>query len=127
MKNITLILAFVTLTGCATVQGLMPSKWDVNQARSITDIQQTVINFDCAGDVKAQSQTLYRELQWLAIYNRSRGTADIEKVTEPFIKTVVELRDRMDKEQASAAYCRIKKNIMTTQSDALAKAIQGRF
>ena len=47
MKKLLVVLAFIGLTGCASIMEMIPSGWDANQAKVITDIQFEVRLFDC--------------------------------------------------------------------------------
>ncbi len=53
MKRLILVIALVTLAGCASIVDMIPSRWDVNQAKVTPDLRQTTHNFDCKGDQRA--------------------------------------------------------------------------
>lgn len=127
MKKIIVLLVLSSLFGCATIKDYWPSKWDVNQSKIATDIQQTSKNFDCKGDIALQAKELSKQVQWLDIYSHTKDTRDIAKITSSMNETVDELKDRSSKGPVSPLYCEIKKKIIIQQADMIGHAIQGRF
>jgi len=127
MKRLLLILALVSLTGCASIMEYIPSSWDVNQAKVITDIQQQSRNFDCKADLAPQIKRLSQDVEWFDIYSKTKPTRDIAKLTGTITDTVKELQERVNKGPVSPLYCDLKKKIIQQQADILAKSVQGRF
>jgi PBP1b-binding outer membrane lipoprotein LpoB len=127
MKRLLAIVAFISLTGCASIMDKIPSRWDVNQAKSITDIQLQVNHFDCKAELKPQVDQLSREVEWFDIYAKTKPTRDIAKLTGTVTDTVKELQDRVNKGPVSPLYCDLKKKIIQQQVDIIAKSVQGRF
>jgi uncharacterized protein YceK len=127
MKKLFLILAVVGLSGCASIMEYIPSGWDVNQARVITDIQQRARHFDCKADLAPQVDKLALDVEWFDIYAKTKPTRDIAKLTGTITDTVKELQDRVAKGPVSPLYCDLKKKIIQQQADILAKSVQGRF
>lgn len=127
MKALVVVITAVALTGCSSLKDLWPSRWDVNQSKVITDIQQMSRNFDCKGDIAKQSKDLAKQVEWLDIYNKTKDTRDIAKITGLMSSTVNELADRSSKGSVSPIYCDIKKKIIVQQADTVAHTIQGRF
>jgi PBP1b-binding outer membrane lipoprotein LpoB len=127
MKKLLAILALVSLTGCASIMEYIPSGWDANQARVITDIQQQSRHFDCKAELKPQVDKLARDVEWFDIYAKTKPTRDIAKLTGTITDTVTELKDRVSKGPVSPLYCDLKKKIIQQQADILAKSVQGRF
>jgi hypothetical protein len=127
MKRLLLIVAFLSLTGCASIMEYIPSGWDANQARVITDIQQQVRHFDCKADLAPQVSKLAQDVEWFDIYAKTKPTRDIAKLTGTITDTVTELKDRVAKGPVSPMYCDLKKKIIQQQADILAKSVQGRF
>jgi PBP1b-binding outer membrane lipoprotein LpoB len=127
MKKILVVLAFLSLTGCASIMEYIPSSWDVNQAKMITDIQLEVRHFDCKADLKPQVDQLARDVEWFDIYAKTKPTRDIAKLTGTITDTVKELQDRVNKGPVSPLYCDLKKKIIQQQTDIIAKSVQGRF
>ncbi len=115
------------LAGCSSLKDYIPSRWDVNQSKAVTDIQQTSRNFDCKGNISEQSKLLAQQVEWLDIYSKSKDTRDVAKITGNMNDTVKELRDRSSKGPVSPLYCEIKKKILIQQSDMIAHTVQGRF
>jgi PBP1b-binding outer membrane lipoprotein LpoB len=127
MKRIIAVVAFLSLTGCASIMEIIPSGWDVNQARVITDIQQQARRIDCKADLAPQVNQLAKDVEWFDIYAKTKPTRDINKLTGTIITTVNELQDRVKAGSVSPLYCDLKKKIIQQQADILAKSVQGRF
>ncbi len=126
MKKLIVVLA-IALTGCSSLKDYWPSKWDVNQSKIVTDIQQSARNFDCKADILAQAKVLQEQVEWLDIYSKTKDTRDVAKITGLMNSTVTELKDRSSKGPVSPLYCDIKKKVMIQQSDMIAHTVQGRF
>ena len=127
MKRLIAVIAFISLTGCASIMEMIPSGWDVNQAKVITDIQLQVRHFDCKADLAPQVNKLAQDVEWFDIYAKTKPTRDIAKLTGTITDTVKELQDRVAKGPVSPLYCDLKKKIIQQQADILAKSVQGRF
>lgn len=127
MKQLVAVLLVVTLTGCAGLIEKFPSRWDVNQAKVVTDIQQGAKRFDCKGDQLAQLTALDRDIEWFDIYAKTKPTRDVAKITKTMADTVNEFKDRASKGPVSPLYCELKKKIIIQQSEIIAGAVQGRF
>ena len=127
MKRLLLILAVVGLTGCASIMEKIPSRWDANQAKVITDIQLQTRHFDCKGDQAAQLNALSLNVEWFDIYAKSKPTRDIAKLTGTVTATVKEYQDRLKTGPVSLMYCDIKLKIIKQQTDILSGSVQGRF
>ena len=128
MKNIIFILAIVGLQGCSTVQSVkdwIPSRWDVNQAKVVTDLRQQTHNFDCKQDQTTQLKAISANLQWFHLYSDSKDTKDVNKLLDTMRSTVKEFSDRP--QPVSAIYCDLKKKLMIQQADIAAKTVQGRL
>jgi hypothetical protein len=105
----------------------IPSGWDANQARVITDIQMQARHFDCKSDLTPQVNKLTLDIEWFDIYAKTKPTRDIARLTGTITETVKELQDRVNKGPVSPVYCDLKKKIIQQQADILAKSVQGRF
>lgn len=127
MKKLLAVVAFISLTGCASIMEMIPSGWDVNQAKVITDIQLEVRHFDCKAELKPQVDQLARDVEWFDIYAKTKPTRDIAKLTGTITDTVKELQDRVAKGPVSPLYCDLKKKIIQQQVDIISKSVQGRF
>ena len=127
MKRLLVACAFFALTGCASIMEIIPSSWDVNQAKVITDIQLQVRHFDCKAELKPQVDQLAKNVEWFDIYSQTKPTRDINKLTGVIKDTVKELQERVVKGPVSPLYCDLKKKIIQQQADILAKSVQGRF
>ena len=128
MKQYLLLLTMVALQGCAVVSDIkdwIPSRWDANQSKVITDIRQQTANFDCKADHKTQLTELYSSVQWFQLYSDSKGTKDVSHLLDTLKVTVKEFVDRP--QPVSPIYCDLKKKLMIQQADIAAKTIQGRF
>ena len=122
MKHILLLVTIISISGCS----LIPSKFDLNEAKAITDIQLTARTFDCKKPVE-QVEVLSNEIVWLQTYSKFRGSRDVVAVVEGIAITTQELKDRLEKGSISPMYCDLKKKILIQQADITAKAVQGRF
>ena len=127
MKRLLAVVAFISLTGCASIMEMIPSRWDVNQAKSITDIQQQAIRFDCKGDQAAQINSLDQNIEWFVIYSKTKPTRDITKLTDTIQTTVSEYKERLKTGPVSPLYCDLKRKIIIQQTEILAGSVQGRF
>ena len=127
MKRLLVVLAFLSLTGCASIMEMIPSGWDVNQAKVITDIQLEVRHFDCAKDLAPQVNKLAQDVEWFDIYAKTKPTRDIAKLTDTITTTVKEYQDRLKTGPVSPMYCDLKLKIIKQQADILAGSVQGRF
>ena len=112
----------ITLVGCS----LIPSKWDGNEAKAITDIQVSVRYFDCSNP-NAQVNELQKQIEWFQTYAQFKGSRDVAEIFTEISTTVKEFKDRTDKGPISPMYCDLKKKILIQQADITAKAVQGRF
>ena len=127
MKKLLVVLAFIGLTGCASIMEMIPSRWDANQAKVITDIQVQVNHFDCKGDQITQLAGLSINVEWFDIYSKTKPTRDISKLTDTILVTVKEYQDRLKNGPVSPMYCDIKLKIIKQQTEILAGSVQGRF
>lgn len=128
MKHLVILSAIVLLQGCSTVQSVkdwIPSRWDGNQSKVVTDLRQQTHNFDCKQDQTAQLKAITTNLQWFQLYSESKDTKDVNKLLDTMRSTVKEFSDRP--QPVSAIYCDIKKKLMIQQADIAAKTVQGRF
>jgi len=129
MKLAAVILISISLTGCATVKGWVPSFWDDNQSTKIVDVRQKVENLDCAKDQLPQITAIRADLQWFQLYSESKGwrQADVLRVIQPMQETVEDMYKRAQGTQGSKVYCDLKKKVMQQQSKRAAEAVLGRF
>ena len=127
MKKLIAVLFVISLTGCASIMEMIPSRWDVNQAKVITDIQQQARRFDCKADQTAQINELAKSVEWFDIYAKTKPTRDIAKLNGTLTNTVKEFQERVSKGPVSPIYCDLKIKVIRQQSDILAKSVQGRF
>jgi len=127
MKKLIAVLTLALLTGCASIMEMIPSRWDVNQAKSITDIQQQAKRFDCKGDQAAQINSLDQNVEWFVIYSQTKPTRDITKLTDTLQKTIGEYKERLKTGPVSPLYCDLKRKIIIQQTEILAGSVQGRF
>ena len=128
MKALAIISLAVMLQGCTAIVAVkdwIPSRWDVNQAKVITDLRQQTHNFDCKLDQVAQLKSISSNLQWFHLYSDSKDTKDVNKILDTMRATVKEFQERP--QPVSAIYCDIKKKLMIQQVDIAAKTVQGRF
>lgn len=124
--RIIVIAITMLLAGCATVQTWIPSFWDDNQSRMITDARLYVEQIDCAQAQAPQLQPLQRELRRFQLYSEAKGTLqrDVLRVIEPMQSTVKEWADRGE---GSRVYCEIKRKLLIQQGERASRVILGRF
>jgi hypothetical protein len=127
MKTIIIAIMSISLFGCSTILEKIPSRWDVNQAKVITDIQQQTRNFDCKGDQLAQLNHLSLNIEWFEIYAKTKPTRDVAKLTKTISDSVLEFKGRAQKGSVSPIYCDIKRKLFIQQANIIAGATQGRF
>jgi uncharacterized protein YceK len=127
MKKLFLILAVVSLAGCSTIMDYIPSRWDVNQAKVATDIQQQARQFDCKANQAEQLAGLQKNIEWFDLYAKTKPTRDVAKLTAPMSTTVKEFQDRVAKAPVSPLYCDMKRKLFIQQADIIGGAVQGRF
>ena len=127
MKKLIAILMLVSLSGCASIMEMIPSRWDVNQAKVITDIQQQARRFDCKADQTTQLNELAKNVEWFDIYSKTKPTRDISKLTSTMDTTIQEYQQRLKAGPVSPLYCDLKVKIIKQQADILAGSVQGRF
>jgi len=129
MKKLS-ILFFALLTGCAQVSQLtdmIPSRWDANQSKVVTDLRQNTTNFDCAGDVQSQLKTIYDEVQWFELYSESKNTKDVLTLSQTLKNTTTEFINRLKQGPVSPLYCDLKKKILVQEADTIAHTVQRRW
>lgn len=127
MKKLIAVVALVSLSGCSTIMEYIPSRWDANQAKVATDIQQQARHFDCKGDQAQQLATLQKNIEWFDLYAKTKPTRDVAKLTSPMTTTVKEFQDRVAKGPVSPLYCDMKRKLFIQQADIIGGAVQGRF
>jgi hypothetical protein len=128
-RLITLLVLSLTLSGCSTITGLIPSFWDDNQSARIVDVRQKIDTVNCSQNQLAQAQAIQQDLRWFELYSESKGSRqrDVLRLIAPMQETTTDWVKRAQDNQASVGYCEIKKKIMQTQAKTAAKAVLGRF
>ena len=121
------IISILFLSSCGSIKDMIPSRWDANQSRVVTDLRQDVRHFDCNSELNNQLENLNQKIEWFHLYSESKNTVDVDKLMEPMQITLKEFSDRSNKGPVSSIYCDLKKKIMTSQIDIIAKTVQGRF
>ena len=130
MKQLIAILAVsLSVTGCASLQSMIPSFWDDNQSRAIVDVRQSVAQLDCEQEHAPQVKRIKDNIQWFELYSDSKGKRqqDVLKLVAPMKETVDDFYKRSTEKQGTKTYCEIKKKVMTLQSEKAASAVLGRF
>lgn len=131
MKKLLVILAFAALSGCAGLQGLIPSFWDDNQSLKITSVRLDIERIDCARPQAAQVAKVRDDLEWFKLYSESKGPrqADVLALIEPMQATVEDWYKRVSAEgyKENAIYCGLKKTVLREQAARAGKAVLGRF
>ena len=130
MKNIlAIVLVSLTLTGCSTVKGWIPSFWDDNQSARIIDVRLKVDSVDCTQPQLPQAEEIAKQLRWFELYSESKGwrQSDVIKLTAPMKESVDDWVKRSKDKEGSKTYCEIKKKVLVEQSKRAAQAVLGRF
>lgn len=120
----TLTLA---LAGCSSLPFEIPSFWDDNQAARIIDVRKSINDLDCAAVHAPQVKTIQHHLKWFELYSQSKRTPDVARLIQPMQATVDDFYRRSVENPGSAAYCELKKRVMITQGETVARAVLGRF
>jgi hypothetical protein len=130
MKQILAVaIVSLSLTGCASIQSMIPSFWDDNQSKAIVDVRQSVVQLDCEKEHAPQVKRIKDNLQWFQLYSDSKGKRqqDVLKLVAPMQETVDDFYKRSTEKQGTKTYCEIKKKVMLLQSEKAASAVLGRF
>jgi hypothetical protein len=127
--KIILSLLFVSLTGCSTIVGIIPSFWDDNQSSRIVDIRLSIDNIDCAKPQLPQAEGIAQSIKWFELYSESKGQRqkDVIRIVTPMQESVADWIKRSQEGQGSQTYCAIKKKLLQSQSKTAASAVLGRF
>lgn len=119
MKYIILVLF---LSGCSIT---MPSFYDDNASKGVADLAYSIKVLNCEKrESIEQIKTIKHNYDWLVTYTSLKGSDDIGVLLDKMDPTVNQF---FEKQSFSTAYCKVKKNIMTKQVNAVASAIMGRF
>lgn len=131
MTKLLAIFAFAVLSGCAGIQGLIPSFWDDNQSARIISVRLDIERVDCKREQLPQVVKIRDDLAWFRLYSESKGSrqADVIALTKPMSETVEDWYKRVATEghKDNAIYCDLKKRVLQEQSQRAATAILGRF
>ena len=129
MKTLATVLVALSLTGCASIAGIIPSFWDDNQSAMIVSVRLSVENIDCERLQHSQALHISQQLRWFQLYSESKGSRqqDVLRIIDPIAKTTEDWVKRAETNQPSTAYCETKKKIMQTQTKRAAEAVLGRF
>ncbi len=125
-----MVATVALLTGCASVQEIIPSFWDDNQSARITDFRLRAEQFRCDQPHLPQIQALRSDLRWFDLYSESKGPrqADVRRALRPLSETLEEFRVRTETQgEGSQTYCRLKVQNLQLQSQRAAQAILRRF
>jgi len=128
-RSILSLLLIISLTSCSTLLNILPSAWDSNQAKVITDIRQKTIQINCKKDVailKANLNSLHNKVEWLNLYSESKRTNDVLQMTSIYNETLNDIIKRIETKGISNSYCENKKLILVEQSSMISKGIQSR-
>jgi PBP1b-binding outer membrane lipoprotein LpoB len=135
-KHIIFFAFLFLLGGCSTIKetvqdinDFIPSRWDANQSKIVTDIQLSTRNFDCSNDQLNQLKNLDLQIEWFEIYSQTKGTKDVWELSDTLKKTTKEYIDRIktSTKPISEFYCKLKKEVMIKQADIIANTVQARW
>jgi hypothetical protein len=129
MKILAVAVVALTLSGCSTVKGWIPSFWDDNQSAKIIDIRKSAEDIDCKQPQLPQAKNLQSQIQWFQLYSESKGwrQQDVLKIVAPMKETVDDWAKRSAEKEGSSTYCEIKKKAIQAQAKRAAEAVLGRF
>lgn len=131
MKTLLAILSFTVLSGCAGIQGLIPSFWDDNQSNRIITVRLDIERIDCRAAQKPQVAKIRDDLEWFRLYSDSKGQrqTDVLNLIKPMQDTVEDWYKRvaLGTQKENSVYCELKKKILIEQSARASKAVLGRF
>ena len=130
MKTVLLAgLMVVTVSGCSTVKGWIPSFWDDNQSAKIVDIRKAAGDIDCKQPQLPQVKQVHDQIVWFQLYSESKGwrQQDVLKIIAPMKETVDDWAKRSADKEGSVTYCELKKKTVQTQAKRAAEAVLGRF
>lgn len=116
-----LIFVALLLSGCS----LIPSKWDGNQARVVTNISFEAGQIDCNKDPSESLTTISNDLTWLHTYNNYKGTKDLDHMTSVVQKTVSEFQANVAAKKSNVVYCQLKKALINQQVDIIGHTFEG--
>lgn len=121
--------AIVALTGCSSVQKMVPSFWDDNQSKVIIDVRQKVEQLDCKANQLPQIVKVRNKIHWFELYSESKGIRqhDVLSIVAPMAETVDDWIDHEKTKPNNEIFCTLKKEILTDQASIAATAILGRF
>jgi len=125
--KLAVVVLTLTLAGCSSLSFEIPSFWDDNQAARIIDVRKSVDDLDCAAAHAPQVKTIQNHLKWFELYSQSKGTPDVARLIQPMQATVNDFYKRSVENPGSTAYCELKKRVMITQGETVARAVLGRF
>jgi hypothetical protein len=121
MMKLTGLILVLLLSGCS----LIPSKWDVNQARVVTNISFDIGQLDCSKDPTETLTAISNDLIWLHTYNTYKGTSDLDHMTSVVQKTVSEFQANVAAKKSNVVYCQLKKALIIQQTDIIGHTFEG--
>ena len=129
MRKLLIVIMAMAISGCAQLQGMIPSFSDTNQSARIVDVRYHVERLNCAQPHLPQVLLIEQDILWFQLYGESKGARqqDVLKLVKPLQDTVTDFIKRSQDQQGTETYCAIKKKIMQTQSKRAAEAVLGRF
>jgi len=127
VKILATLITILSLSGCALLN-LLPSSWDPNEVASVTDLRFHVrkVNCDTPEVALPTLQYLVDKKDWTWMYAESRQNKDVLNLIRPFNETLDDLYTRAKSGKMSKAFCNGKVVILTTQADAIGRALQSR-
>jgi desulfoferrodoxin (superoxide reductase-like protein) len=125
--KLAVVLLTLALAGCSSLSFEIPSFWDDNQAARIIDVRKSINDLDCAAAHAPQVKTIQHHLKWFELYSQSKRTPDVARLVQPMQDTVDDFYRRSVENPGSPAYCELKKRVMITQGETVARAVLGRF
>ena len=127
IKKIILLCSIVLITGCSTLNSLLPSPWDDNEMMYIATLQYEVRKIQCEGDKSHETiEQVWATKEKLWWYAQAARHADVVNLIEPYHQSMVGLYEQSKAGKLRKPYCVNKVTILTTQTDMIAEALASR-
>lgn len=124
MRNLIIGSLLLLTSGCSVT---IPSFYDDNTSEKVIDLVVLTKKLNCDSTstiIQRQVRFVDQKLGWLQTYTEIKGSEDINAMLDKMNSTVEGL---LKKDTISKSYCGIKKNLLTIQSERIAKAVMERY
>ena len=119
MKKL-LILSVLLMSGCATVNNLLPKHHDPAEAAKLMDVKAKIETLTCGATKDLPRwQSTVDDLRWLNLYTEFRQDPQAKTVEELYIAT-------QKAREGSIAYCEATLKLQKTRIEVIESAWKGR-